>query len=469
MLIAPNVDGHFKNDKMRHIFFFLILIITLDSYSQDKVRHHYLINDISIIDVRDGNILTHRWVGIDSNRTTKIYYIKVLPSSKTIAINGTGKFLIPGLWDMHVHYHWNYTKTTPFLIANGVVGVREMFGDMKNVKMIREMMKSGTFIGPEIISSGALIDGVHPAFDGEDIAPDSATAIEIIKKQKAEGVDFLKIYNDLRREPYFAIAAQAKIYNLDFCGHIPFNVSAWDAISAGQKSIEHTYGLLEATSPGLDSLLRHFQAISFKVPNWKAEMYNFIVDNHSEESFDRLIYKLANSKTWICPTMVALEGIAYQFEGSFKYDLRKKYIPQDINISMSNDTAWVYAFRRKYEFEKKLLKKMIDGGVKFLAGTDFIYIHTYPGFSLHDELGIFNKAGFTPLQALQTATLNPAIYFDKLNEYGTIDEHKIASLLILNSNPLQNISNTKDIEAVFLKGNYFSKTDIDSLLTTNVN
>ena len=202
-------------------------------------------------------------------------------------------------------------------------------------------------------------------------------------------------------------------------------------------------------------------------------MYDFLIKNHSEKLLDSLINQLANHDTWLCPTMVALEGIAYQYEGSFKNDYRNMFLPQDMledsrNMLAHSDTAWIYALRRKYEFDKSLFKRMIDGKVKFLAGTDYPCNHVYPGFSLHDELRIFVNAGFSNLQALQTATLNPAIFFNKLNDYGVIEESKIASLIILNRNPLDNIDNTKDINAVFLKGKYFSKVDIDKLLKTKI-
>ncbi|MFC2137769.1 amidohydrolase family protein [Bacteroidota bacterium] len=463
---------------MKQSTIFLLLIIVFNSCSQTKVQHDYLIADINVIDVRDGNIITNRWIGIDSNRITKIYSKKVIPSESTITVKGDSKFLIPGLWDMHSHYHRTYNESAPFYIANGVIGLRDMHGDMVIINWIREDMKSDKFVGPVIFSSGAVINDYFAPLSevSTDIATDSVTAVEIVIKQKAEGVDFLKIYSHLNREAYFAIAKQTKKMNLDFCGHIPESISAFEAILSGQKSIEHNLGLLEATSTGSDTIIEYIQSKRTPkpiVPSWRAKFYDFLIESHSEVLFDSLVNELANSNTWLCPTMVAIEGIAYQAEDSFRNDYRNKYIPQEIldylvNSFNNSDTAMVSAMRRRYEFEKSLLKKMINGGVKFLAGTDYICVHVYPGFSLHDELKIFNEAGFSTLQALQTATLNPAIYLNKLADYGTVEESKVASLVILNSNPLQNIENTKDIESVFLGGKYFSKCDIDSLLNTPV-
>jgi imidazolonepropionase-like amidohydrolase len=447
-------------------------ILTLVYSCQVAVKHDYLISDINIIDVTNGNVLTHQWIGIDSNRITKIYDKKVNYSTSTKIIKGDSKFLIPGLWDMHAHYHWNYDWSAPFWIANGVIGLRDMTGDISNVLMIRKMMHEGTFFGPDIISSDGLINGHFDYNPPKYLVEDSITAIETVNKQKADGVDFMKIYSHLNREAYFAIAKQAKKVDLDFAGHLPESISVFEAITAGQKSLEHNLGILEATANSSDTNYSYFLNLKGKVPNWRIDMYDFLIKNHSKILLDSMITQLANSNTWLCPTMVALNGIAFKKENPFNNDIRNKYIPQDMYeqfINMSNkDTAWSLALRRKYEFDKNLFKRMIDGGVRFLAGSDFPCKQVYPGFSLHEELKILYDLGFSPLQALQTATLNPAIFLDKLDKYGTIDNDKIASILILNSNPLDNIENTKDIEAVFLKGKYFSRSDLDSLLNVPV-
>jgi imidazolonepropionase-like amidohydrolase len=456
---------------MRILICSILLFLTVNIYSQKRVNHNYLITNVSIIDVQNGNLLTNQSIGIDSNRISKIYKTVVWPSATTIVINGEGKFLIPGLWDMHIHYHWNYKQTTPFLLANGIIGIREMFGDITNITMIREKEKSGVFIGPEIVSSGAMIEGMNPPWIGADIVVDSLTAREVVEKQKSEGVDFLKIGNKLNKQSYFAIAKYAKEQHIDFAGHIPVQVSAWDAISLGQKSIEHNIRILEAVAPHIDSLRKNFPSNPFDVIKWKIKLYAYVVDNFNECQFDSLLHILSNSNTWLCPTLVVTRGQSYCLDPSFIKDFRRRFVPDYILKQWNGDldTTLVLLLKRKYDFEYKLLKKMIDNGVKFIAGTDYPNMYTYPGFSLHDELELFYNAGLTSLQALQTATLNPAIYLKKLNDYGTIEESKIASLLLLNSNPLIKITNTRDIEGVFLKGKYISKDDIDSLLRMQVN
>jgi imidazolonepropionase-like amidohydrolase len=456
---------------MRIIFYSILLFLTINIYGQKRVNHNYLITDVTIIDVRNGNFLTHQSIGIDSNRISKIYKTEVLSSDSTIVIKGKGKYLIPGLWDMHIHYHWNYKQTTPFLIANGIIGIREMFGDMTNITMIREKEKSETFLGPEIVSSGAMIEGINPTWPSADIVMDSVTAREVVEKQKSQGVDFLKIGNKLNKQSYFAIAKYAKEQHIDFAGHIPVQVSAWDAISQGQKSIEHNIRILEAVAPHLDSLRKNFPSNPYDVIKWKIKLYTYVVDNFNEYQFDSLLHKLSDSNTWLCPTLVVTKGQSYRLDTSFIKDSRRRFVPDYILKQWNGDldTTLVLVLKRKYDFEYKLLKKMLDNGVKFIAGTDYPNMYTYPGFSLHDELELFYNAGFTSLQALQTATLNPAIYLNKQKDYGTIEESKIASLLLLNSNPLLEITNTRDIEAVFLKGKYISKGEIDSLLRMQVN
>ncbi len=447
-------------------------ILTLVCSCQNAVNHDYLISDINIIDVTNGNVLAHQWIGIDSNRITKIYNNQVSPSISTKIINGDSKFLIPGLWDMHAHYHWNYELTAPLWVANGVVGLREMTGDIFNVNKIRELMGSGVLFGPEIFTSHEILNGPFSYNPPKYLIEDSVTAFKSVIEQKELGADFMKILSHLNREAYFAIAKQAKKIDIDFAGHLPESVSAFEAIKVGQKSLEHNLGILEATANGSDTNYTYFKSLKGEDLKWRIDMYDFLIQNHSKILLDSLIRQLANSDTWLCPTMAALNGIAYKKEDSFVYDYRNKYIPQDMVEQFSNmslkDTAWNLVLRRKYEFDKSLFKKMINGGVKFLAGSDFPCKQVYPGFSLHEELKILKDAGFSPLQALQTATLNPAIFLDKLDDYGTIDNNKIASILILNSNPLDKIENTKDIEAVFLKGKYFTRNDLDSLLNIPV-
>jgi imidazolonepropionase-like amidohydrolase len=457
---------------MRHIINIIILIISLDSCAQTEVCHNYVIGDINIVDVKTGNVKPHQWIGIDSNRITKIYNNKVVPTDSTVVIDGGGKFLIPGLWDMHAHYHMNFGETANLWIANGVVGLRDMNGDMNTIGYIRKLMSEGKFDGPDIVSSGPVIDGLFAPVWMADVTDDSISAVRIVNKQKEDGVDFIKIVSHLNKESYFAIASESKKLKLDFAGHIPESVSAFEAISAGQKSIEHNLGILEATSFGSDTIIQYIQSHKSRkyfVAKWRMDMYDFLIKSHSDVLLDTLILKLANSNTWLCPTNVALEGIAYYFEDSIMHDYRNKFLSQDIKDVIANgpnDTLLLNAIKRRYEFERSLLKKMLDGGVKFLAGTDYITNHVYPGFSVHDELLIFKRSGFSNLQALQTATLNPAIYFNNQNDYGSIGESKIASVVILNSNPLDDIRSTKDIEAVFLKGKYFTKDNIDEMLET---
>jgi imidazolonepropionase-like amidohydrolase len=370
---------------------------------------------------------------------------------------------------MHAHYHWNYDWSASLYIANGVVGLREMKGDISIVEMIRQLSDKGFVNSPEIFSSNGTLNGPFVYSPPQYLIEDSAAAFEAVIEQKNLGADFIKIYSHLNRESFFAIAKQAKLLNIDFAGHLPESVNAFEAISVGQKSFEHNLGVIEATANGSDTNYMYFRSLKNIIPNWRISMYDYLVANHNDQLLDSLIHELATNDTWLCPTMVALEGISYQFEDSIRNDYHNKYLPQDLlevlqELSNNSDTAWILSLRKKYEFDKSMFKKMVDGGVKFLAGCDFLNNHVYPGFSIHDELKIFNDAGFSSLQALQTATLNPALCLGKLNDYGTIEIGKIASMLILNSNPIEDIENTKDIEVVFLKGKYFSRIEIDSLL-----
>ncbi len=443
-----------------HIIRCIFLSLLIAACSGKKETRTYLISDITIIDVENGSLHEHQYLSISGERIMKVSATPIPVTDSTLIVNGKGKFLIPGLWDMHEHYFWNQKNSTPLLIANGITGIREMFGDMEIIQQIRDSANRKLLIAPEIISSGAIIDGVPASWEGSDTLSIPSRAKTIVSKQLKEGVDFLKVYSNLNRECYTAIAKEANKNQIPFAGHVPTDVTIWEAIDFKQRSIEHLYGIMEACSNDQAKLHRFKRADEFTV-----EKMSFLMSTFNETTFDSLCGRLKNSETWVCPTLTVLRSLSYLNDPALKNDERLKYIPPYIlDIWKSYPVAsgnYYTCAQQLFKFQQQLVGKMQKAGVRILAGTDSPNPYCFPGFSLHDELFLMTEGGMSSHEALKAATLNPALFLHREKDYGAIAEHKIASLVLLDGNPLENIGNTKKIVAVFLKGTYFDKAALD--------
>lgn len=442
-------------------FLILLLVMPLISFCRTG-KHDCLITNVNIVDVNTGKIFKNKTIAIDNNRITAIYDKKNSGSaSSVVIIDGNGKYLIPGLWDMHAHYKWSHADLDLLLIANGVTGIREMWGDMPAFVEVPKRSQQVGPVSPDVYLSGDIIDGNPPSFPAGCLVvttPDEA--IDAVKKQIDKKVDFVKVYSSLSEECFLAVARETKKRNITFAGHIPNGVSIYKAIDAGMVSSEHLYGFLEGCIS---------QNSNENPPQSNAEL----VSRFSEKKFDSLCSLLAKSSMWICPTLTVNRAMSYLNDSMFINDSRKAYLPGYVlgiwNQKMSPYTeSQVADFsngkRVEYLFELSLIGKMNEKGVKFLAGTDFPNPFVYPGFSLHDELSLMVKGGMSALDALRSATINPAIFMSKKADFGTIEAGKMASLVLLNKNPLENIENTKTIETVIVRGTVYNRKALDSML-----
>ncbi|MDQ3022033.1 MAG: hypothetical protein M3R36_15900 [Bacteroidota bacterium] len=250
-------------------------------------------------------------------------------------INGEGQYLIPGLWDMHVHSWWAYENFFPMLLVNGVTGVREMWGDQKELDKIRSGINSSAIMGPDIISAGAIIDGDPPLWEGSDSADTPEKGRELVRKQKAEGADFIKVYSFLERDVYFAIADECKKQEISFGGHIPFKISLEEAVSAGQISLEHFFGILEFCSSEKEFLYSAMQSKKKNDTLFNTRKYSTFLNRmkFETETFDKsklpeLITLLSRSNSWLCPTLVTTEGFINRWKPDYKPIDEIKYMPE---------------------------------------------------------------------------------------------------------------------------------------------
>lgn len=418
-------------------------------------NHDCLITNINIVDVNTGKILKNKTIVIGNNRITAIYDKEIFGSDSTVVIDGTGKYLIPGLWDMHAHYKWSHVDLDLLLIANGITGVREMWGDMPEFVKVPVKEQQKGIVSPDIYTSGDLIDGNPPSFPmGSVVVTTPEEAVDAVKKQIDKNVDFIKVYSSLSEDCFMAIAREARKMNLTFAGHIPNRVSIYKAIEAGMASSEHLYGFLNACS-------------SVDTSN------ESLISTFSESRFDSICAVLAKSSMWLCPTLAVNRAMSFLNDSIFINDNRMSYLPRyvleiwsmKLNPYTKNEIdIFANSNRARYLFELSLIGKMNEKGVKFLAGTDFPNPYVFPGFSLHDELSLMVKGGMPTLDVLRSATINPAIFMNRKADFGTVEVGKVASLVILNKNPLENIENTKTIETVIVQGKVYNRKSLDLML-----
>ncbi len=425
---------------------------------------------VTVIDPSGAPSQPDMTVIIDHGRIVDVAPTRTLkPPSAAALVDGKGRYLLPGLWDMHVHTafgDWlprNERVTLPLFVANGVTGVRDMGGDLPVLLTWRADIEAGRLLGPRMFIAGPMLDGPVPRFPSSAPVATAADARRVVDELKAQGVDFIKIQSLIPREGYFAAAGESKRVGLDFVGHVPDAVRASEASKAGQRSIEHFTGIFEGCSTIEDQLIVGPKSLGRNVATYDADRAR------------RLIALMAKNQTWQVPTLVWERGQWLVDAIDLTHDPLTRYAPaawkertwpmfvHDIIESMDTDPLPVRQHFVQMELDMTLA--MFRAGVPFMAGTDTAAgVHVFPGFSLHDELALFVQAGLTPLQALQTATVNPARFMGRLADLGTVAKGKLADLLLLDADPLEDIANTRKIRGVVLAGRYFDRAGLDRML-----
>lgn len=419
------------------IALFLIILLPALIVAQTGQNRSIVFDRVTIIDVKTAALRSGMTVIVTGDRIAAIGKTGTIKIPKDAEIiEARGKFLIPGLWDMHAHLgsdDFDKNAHLRLFIAGGVTGIRLMDGDAEYYRWRKES-ESGKLLAPRMSIASAQIGF------GDLANVSEAQAREEVRRAKRDGADFIKVHDYLSRESYFAVIDEATRSNLPVAGHVPVSITAAEAARAGQKSIEHFTGLDEA----------------------KADAYKA----------DVLIAFLKKYDTWLCPTIIMRSNYASLDNAGFADDPRLKYMKPSWKkrwLNMTNDSAKtpVEEWKKRRETiqkEKALVGKMQRAGVGILAGTDTANPYVFPGFSLHDELAMLVEAGLTPIQALQAATINPAKFLKKSDSLGTIEKGNLADLVLLDANPLENISNTKKINAVVLNGRLFNRNDLDKML-----
>ena len=439
----------------------------------------------TVIDVQRGKLTKHQEVIVFEGKI-----LAVQPVSKkrlhvgAEIINAKGKYIVPGFWDMHAHVllDSNYKWQFPLLLANGIIGIREMAGrDMRLAHSLKKEMQKGTLHYFHFTASGHIIDGKKVFWPGQLSAPDTATALRLVDSLIGEKVDFIKVYSYLEPAVFEAIAHRCKEKGIQFAGHVPHKVWVTKAAHAGMETMEHLYGFLIEACAYPDSAMKfrrmasdNFEGgMSSKLRTEKARAgETFMLNNFSEARMRTIAKVLKQSNTFIVPTMVINRGWYFSNDTAFTNDNRLKYLSEGTrtywkaavktDLETHSPEDW-QNLRKRYEIEKRIIKILADAKVNIMAGTDFDAPYAFPGFSLHDELALYVEFGMKPLDALRTATINPVTYLKMTDSLGTIGKGKRADFVLLNGNPLKDITNTKNIFAVMSNGKLYSSGELNKL------
>lgn len=434
--------------------------------------------DVTVIDVTTGRRQPHVTVVVEGTRIARIdATAKSVPPGATV-VDGAGRYLIPGLWDFHVHsaYPGLMEMFAPMYIANGITGIREMFGMTPVIKSAMAREAKGELLAPRVVGSGHIVDGPNPIWPGSVRVTSAEDGRRAVDSLAAQGSDFIKIYSLLSRDAFLGIAREAKARGIRFAGHVPEAVSVAEASDAGMASMEHLNGFPLACSSKGDSLRAERAAMSVSLAGLRevgAKQGATVAATYDAAVCRALFAKLVKNQSWQVPTLVVNRNMANLDDTTFALDPRLVFLPKgfsaqwnpktDFRLKDRTPAAWAAA-RRNYDFQRRLVKPMADAGVPMLAGTDVMNPYVFPGFSLHDELGLLVEAGLTPLQALQAATINPARWLNATDSLGTVSKGKVADLVLLDADPLADIGNTRTIRGVWTNGRYLDRAALDALL-----
>ncbi len=463
---------------MRMLCFLWVSILTLLSCSSnEKEQFDLVIQNGKIIDLETGAV-AQKVIFISDGRIKKISDSNsATPFEASKILDATGKYLLPGFWDNHVHFRGGdslISANKNFLnlfIANGITTVRDAGGDLTLAVLDwRNAIEKGNLVGPKIFTSGPKIDGTNATWAGSLEVATEADVTKALDSLEAIPTDFVKLYDSrISKELYLKTIANAKERGLIVSGHMPFTVQLDEAVNSGIDAIEHLYYVMKGCASNEKAVTQQLQ--NKEIGFWEA--MPLLMANYQNSTAQSTFQNLKNNKVYVVPTLHIGKTLSYLDQVDHSSDAYLKYMSADLIATYEGRIKRAKNSSEKAINDRKALdslfgvltKSLDDAGVGLLAGSDSgaYNSYTYPGISLHKELQEMVANGISPLNALRSSAYNGAAFL-KQDAYGTIAEQKMADLVILDANPLDKIEHTQQIHAVIQNGKTYSKKQLEALL-----
>lgn len=451
------------------------------------VSGDFLVRNVAVVDVVNDRIVPGRDVVVRNGRIHAIGASRADAGQEgLVVVDGGGKFLIPGLWDMHVHsLKISPQYTHPLSIANGVTGMREMWGCPgiadpfvacgDDIERWRAALRDHRHLAPRYImrSSYAIngeqgVPGAAPEFFK---ARNAEEARALVAHHAADGVDLLKTYTNVSLAAYEALAAEASRRGLRVAGHLPARVPLRTVLAAGQHSVEHPRIFLFECYRGVDD----FRALPDPTAAFTIDLRARLLDEQDPAHCAALMAEMAASGTAWTPTLQVLRMSAMAGDRAFREDPRQRYVPflfwyglwqsdADRAAAHARDASGRDVSAALYRLAMDHVRQAHAAGVRIVAGTDAGDTYVFPGFAIHDELVELVRAGLSPADALRSATIEAARFSGLAREFGSIEEGKVADMVLLDANPLADIRATGQIAGLFFNGQYLDRAALDELL-----
>ncbi|SKB73956.1 amidohydrolase family protein [Dyadobacter psychrophilus] len=445
-----------------NLFLILGVMLAPHAFAQAPVSNadrEIVFKSVHVIPMDRESVLRDQTVVVKNGKITALGQgSQVKYASNALVVDAKGKYLTPGWSEMHAHVPAvedlaPMKDVLTLYLANGITTIRGMLGNAKHLEL-REKVRSGEILGPNFYTTG-------PAFSGQTVKT-AQRGIELVKEEKAAGYDYLKLLPGLTKETFPGIAKTSKELGIPMVGHVSFAVGVWMAIDAGYSSIDHLDGFVEAITPGIDTLAEQetglfgtwiaYSADTTKIPKLIAAL---------KAKNIRVVPTQAIAERWLSP----LPASAYEKDLELKY-LKPEEIKNWMNAKNSYNNNPKFNKERAEAFvniRRKLILACQKGGVELLLGCDAPQVLNVPGFATHHELKYLTEAGLTPYEALKTGTVNVASYLNKTDS-GTIKTGNVSDLVLLSGNPLEDISQTRNIEGVMIGTKWLPKAFIQSEL-----
>ncbi|TDH26997.1 amidohydrolase [Segetibacter sp. 3557_3] len=461
------------------------LCMTYTGFSQpNKPQYTLVITNANIVNVAEGKIESGRLIAISGNTIQAIDDTRKSAQYKAArSIDLGGKYIIPGLWDNHVHFRGGDSlieankALLPLFLAYGITTVRDCGGDITPAVMDwKKQIEAGTLAGPRIFSSGPKIDGPGATWAGslEVTTPGEVSkALDSLKKLK---VDYVKLYDSkVSREAFLETISQAQQQGMKTSGHMPYTVKLREAVDRGLDGSEHLYYVIKACSAKEDSITNAIiQSEKTTKPIGLFAALPTIYDTYDQPTADKLFRHLAEKRVSIVPTLFISKTLGEIKETDHTADSLLPYIDKKIQATYAGRIASAKrqsdeSTRFSKQFAAKaasLVPQLFRSGVNIMAGSDCgaSNSYVYPGSSLHEEIKLIAASGLTPAQALQTSTINGSKFFGVEKTYGSIQKGKSSDLVVLEENPLTNINAIDNINMVLSNGKMYSKKELNDLL-----